>query len=205
MRLLSEAAKARIRAQVEAIESETSGEIVVAVSECSDDYALFRSAIALGFAVATGMELAYAVHVWPLWAYFAAEVPVFALSYFLLGRGPILRRIVPARILSQRAGERARRLMLELGVLETDSRSGVLLFLSEFEHHVELIADRGIHGELGPDAWREQVERLVLRIREGEAEAGVVECLATVGKVLKERFPGSARKNQLDDAVRDAR
>jgi putative membrane protein len=99
--------------------------------------------------------------------------------------------------------ERAMRAFVEQGVTETRDRSGVLIFLSEAEHQVVILADKGINDRVEPSRWQTDVDGIVLAIKEGRAGAGVIAAVDRIGGLLAEAFPPRADDtNELSDAVR---
>ncbi|MCH2109570.1 MAG: hypothetical protein MK135_09580, partial [Polyangiaceae bacterium] len=91
----------------------------------------------------------------------------------------------------------------ELGVTETRDRSGILLFLSELEGRVVLLADKGIHDRVEEDEWSQDVDRLVDAIKKGKPGAGTIECVQRLGSLLASSFPPREDdENELADGVR---
>jgi putative membrane protein len=98
---------------------------------------------------------------------------------------------------------RAEQLFIEEGVTETRERSGVLLYLSEAEHRVELLADRGIHERVGAETWQRLVDEVVIGIRAGHAMDGIVKAVDAIGASLAQHFPPSSDDvNELSNAPR---
>ena len=61
-----------------------------------------------------------------------------------------MRLIVPSRYQQDCVSAKTKQAFIELGVTETRDRSGVLILLSEAEHRVEILADRGAALITGP-------------------------------------------------------
>jgi putative membrane protein len=88
-------------------------------------------------------------------------------------------------------------------VTETRERSGVLLFLSEAERRVELLADRGIHERVGTEDWQALVNAVVESIRTGHAGDGIASAVDAIGARLAQHFPPSPDDiNELPDEPR---
>jgi putative membrane protein len=202
--LFSSDDKSRIAAAVTGAESRTEGELVVVVAKRSDDYAQRRALFAVAFMVLSGYALLLA---WP-------ELParillllsgVAALAgYALTASPPLLRLVVPRSVRAFRVDARAKRLFVEEGVMETRERSGVLLYLSEIEHRVEILADAGIHARVEEGFWEHEVAAIVDAIRRRDATEGLLASIERIGARLAEAFPRTTpRENQLDDAIRE--
>jgi putative membrane protein len=126
-----------------------------------------------------------------------------AACWWLSGVAAVTRRLVSSQ--AQRAAvlARAEQSFLEQGVTETRDRSGVLLFLSEAERRVELLADRGIHERVGTEDWQMLVNDVVKAIREGRPGAGIAGAVDAIGARLAQHFPPrSDDVNELADEPR---
>jgi len=203
MALLSEAEGKQVTEAVARAEKNTAGELVVVVTHRSDDYALIRAVLSLLLAVGLAQE---AHHFWPdepfgyLLLLLAAAC---AGLYWLLGRGPLLRLVVPAARRSKRVSERALRAFSEEGVSNTRDRSGVLVFVSEVERRVVILADRGIDARVEKGEWQNDVDSLVAAIGRGETGQGLVAAIERIGGILADAFPPRPDDaNELPDEVR---
>lgn len=187
--LLSPEDKARIERVITEIEANTAGELVVRVIERSASYAGHRAAIAAVLAVTVSWSVAFAVPAafgtWLL----LLQLPVALALYALFGVGPLLRFLVPPHVREASVLARAEQLFLEEGVTETRDRSGVLLLISESEHVVQLLADRGIHERAGVEEWQGDVRLIVDHIRRRRAADGVCEAITRIGAQLARSFP----------------
>jgi putative membrane protein len=188
--------------RVAAAERRTAGEIVIAVARRSSEYgrerALLTLVATLIVALAVYQFLPQLPEVWVL----CGQAPIAIAAWGLSGLPGVLRRLVPQE--AQRAGvqARAQQLFLKLGVTETKQRSGVLLFFSESERRVELLADRGIHERVGSEVWQALVQTVTSSIREGRAVAGVCAAVDSIGDALAQHFPPEADDtNELPNAV----
>jgi putative membrane protein len=127
---------------------------------------------------------------------------VFVGLYWLSGLAWFTRTLVPEELCRQKVSARAKQLFLEHGVTETRDRSGVLVYLSEAEHRIEILADRGVHERVGKDGWQRTVDGVVQAIRAGQAGQGVLAAIETIGAALAEHFPPRPDDvNELSDAV----
>jgi putative membrane protein len=201
--LLSTAEAATVAEHVARAERGTAGEIVVVLAERSAGYERQRAAVSFTATLLAAMALYTFVPSLPeLWV-LCAQAPIMAVFWSLSGLAPVTRRLVPSG--AQRAAvlARAEQSFLEQGVTETRDRSGVLLFLSEAERRVELLADRGIHERVGTEDWQTLVNEVVKAIREGRAVAGIAGAVDAIGARLAQHFPPRADDiNELADEPR---
>lgn len=200
--ILSQEEQDRLATRVAEAERNTAGELMVVVARQSARYGADRMAWA---AVAALVIAAVIDFVWPaipgLWL-LAIEGVLGILLWWLFGRPALLRRIVPMQDQRRAVNSRVKQLFIERGVTETRDRSGVLVFLSQLEHRVEILADRGIHERVGSEAWAEMVRILVEEIRGGKAFAGLATVVERIGRELAAKFPARADDtNELPDQV----
>ena len=81
-------------------------------------------------------------------------------------------------------------------------RGGLLLFVSEAEHYVEIIADRGIDAKVPPGAWDAIVAAFTTQVRAGKVADGFVAAVAACGALLAERLPiAGENPNRLPDVL----
>lgn len=189
--LFSAADRERIAAAVAAAETRSRGEIVTVVVDSSDDYAVtpWRAGLAGALLGAVGGAVAFLLsdH-WGgdplLWGTLPALGT--ALVAFVLGaRVDTVRRAwTPDGELQRRVEDRAERAFLEHELFDTRDRSGVLLFLSLFEHRAVVLGDSGVNAVVAPGEWQEVVDRLIAGIRSGRAAEGVVAAVEKIGPLL---------------------
>lgn len=189
--------------RVTAAERTTAGEIVVVVADRSSDYAAERAAFSFTATLLVAVLiylLAPAVpEIWVL----TGQAPLVVLFWWLSGRPGLLRVLVRGAEQQGKVEARARQLFIEEGVTETRQRSGVLLYLSEMERRVQLLADRGIHERVGKEAWQKTVDVVVAAIHEGKARAGILNAVDAIGESLSRHFPREDDDiNELSDAPR---
>jgi putative membrane protein len=198
----SDAERQRVAERVTLAEQRTAGEIVVVVARRSGDYGVERAAFSGGLTLLLALTgyffLAMVPELWLL----CLQAPLGFFAWWLSGLSPVLRRLVPTAAQHAVVRARAQQLFMERGVTETRQRSGVLLYLSEGEHRVELLADRGIHERVGAEGWQRVVDQVVGSIREGHAADGIAAAVDSIGQSLALHFPREADDvNELPDAV----
>jgi putative membrane protein len=118
---------------------------------------------------------------------------------------PALRRFLagPGR-LGQRVARRAQGAFLEEGVFETRDRTGILLFVSLFEHRIEVLGDAGINKAVKPEEWVEVVERIRRGILAGHLAEGLVDAIGMCGELLHRSGVG-IRDDDTDELSDDVR
>jgi putative membrane protein len=200
--LLGEAASQRIETAVRTAETRTSGEIVPAVVDRSDDYAVVRIAVAAALAFAAG-SIALASPLDPRFWILPIQALALVLGYWMTGHREILRRLVPVARREQRAKQAAGLAFLDFGLAETRDRTGILIYISLLEHRVVVLADRGIDAQVEEGTWDGVVDRILSGIREGRAEEGLCDAITICADLLAARFPRRPDDvNELPDTPR---
>ena len=192
----SELDQDRIREAVAAAERATSGEIVPYVVARSGRYevALWRGAAIGAVLVAVAGLVAGAVYDgWGLnWLYAAEGMLALLVLGALAGAlvawwAPVRRALAGRRRMDESAARRAAQAFVEEEVFDTRDRTGILLFVSLFEHRLLVLGDAGINAKVGPDEWVEVVALARDGIRRGAPTDGLVAAIERCGELLHRR------------------
>ncbi|KSB91326.1 hypothetical protein AS593_03910 [Caulobacter vibrioides] len=137
-----------------------------------------------------------------LLVYLALQAGVFALAAAVLSIPAIRLRLPTGENAHQRVRRAAEHHFLSSDLRATQGRTGVLIFAALAEHHVEVLADEGIHGLAPKDAWSGVVADLVAGLKAGAVADGFVAAVARTGAILAEHAPRAAGddRNELSDA-----
>ncbi|WP_107928810.1 TPM domain-containing protein [Neisseria animaloris] len=87
----------------------------------------------------------------------------------------------------------------ELGVWDTEMNSGVLVYISFADHAVEIVADRGIAGKVGTEAWQHVCETMREAFKNGAFVAGLESGLREVNTILSRHLPRDPRDGAVDE------
>lgn len=207
---LGESDRAAIGAAVHAAEEGSSGEIVPFLTAASDAYeaAGWRGAV-LGAVVCP--LAAAAVHqaagIWGGAVGWMALPPVAGalLGLWAVRLLPGLRRALAGQaILEREVRQRAAEAFLAEEVFRTRDRTGILLFLSQFERRVVILADSGIRAAVPQAEWDALAGELARGIGAGHAVPALIAAIERCGSLLRERRverrPGES--NELADGLR---
>jgi putative membrane protein len=197
MTLLNAAEQQQIAELIREIESRTDAELVTVLAVRSDSYGY----VSLMWAALLALLVPIAALLLPFWLETRDIVLLQAGVFFslaLLFRIPgILYVIVPKRIRYWRAANMARRQFLENNLHHTSGESGILIFVSEAEHYVEIIADRGIDKLVAAGYWQTLVDEFIVKVKHGETLTGFENCLRRCGDLLIEKLPATHTRDEL--------
>ncbi len=187
---LGDADREALKDAVMAAEKRTVGELVVVVLERSDRHPQARWLAALS-TLLLGSALLSAWLPWdaPL-QLILCQLALGALGFASAALLPdFARHFVSPQRASEMAGEQALLEFTRYGLTETDERTGVLLFLSLFEHRAVVIGDRGINAVVPDDHWTKTIEAVLAGVRAGRVREGLEAGIERCSDVLAEHFP----------------
>lgn len=131
-----------------------------------------------------------------------AEFLTFIVLFGLLALTPLRDRLTPSTILRQNAGRLARAVFLEQGLAETPERNAVMLYVSQAERHVEIIADAAINSKVDQVEWQKIVDNFSSHARAGKIEVGFLKAIESLSSLLSKHFPVTGpRLNTLSNRV----
>lgn len=188
--VLTPADREALLAEVAAVERRTIGEVVPVVLERSDRHpvASWISGTAL-LAIGTAALWSF-VPTAPATVAFGAQLACFLAGFALARALPDLRRMfVTERRCEEMAREQAAQELYAAGLHRTAAQSGVLLFVSLFEHRVLVLGDEGIDAKVDAHLWEEACDAVLAGVRRGALADGLRDGLRLVGDVLEEHFP----------------
>ena len=205
----------RIKTAVSDAEEKISGEIVPVIVERSGEYSIANYKGSL-----IGASLAFVIMI-ILDRYILEEAtntlfydPVFIFLVVILGGvigaaipnfSDAIKRLLISRsyqdLMTRQCAENA---FLEEQVFNTRQRTGIMIFISFFEHEVIVMADQGISKVVDQKQWDKIVHEIIKSIRNGQVvealESGIKQC----GDILLEK--GFRKRgddtNELHDELR---
>lgn len=99
------------------------------------------------------------------------------------------------------ARERAIEVFSQLRVWDTERNNGVLIYLLLADRKVQIIADRGIHRDVGTQGWEEICREMESQFRFGRFEEGAISGIRAVARHLARHYPAQGENvNELRDA-----
>ena len=171
MESLSTSERALLRQSIAEAEGRTGIHLAVVVVPASDRYFMYPLAYGAFFALVLGGAIAL---VWPstmIGAAVLGETLAFVAFSLVFDWLPLRLLLVPPSVQRARGRDLAHREFASR--ILTTHRGGMLLFVSQGEHYVELLADRQTHVRVGQDAW----ERIVGQLAGDAKTKPLPECL----------------------------
>jgi uncharacterized membrane protein len=93
-------------------------------------------------------------------------------------------------------------LFYKLEMDKTVSRSGVLLYIHTVRRQFQIIADEGIHKQVGQSAWDEIAAEMRAAFQNGDYSKGLIAAIQKMGTLLAKHFPPkNENKNELTDKI----
>ncbi|GAB2517537.1 TPM domain-containing protein [Microbulbifer agarilyticus] len=182
---------------IKEVESKTDAEVVTVLAGQSDNY-LYISTLWAAF---IALLIAPLMQFLPWWIEyqqaFTLQWILFIVLAVLFRWRPLTMWLVPKKIKYWRAANLARRQFLEHELHSTKDRLGLLIFVSQAEHYVEILADRGLAEQITNEAWQEIVENFIREVRRGKTGEAFVHCVEKCGELLEEAAPATVIKNEL--------
>jgi putative membrane protein len=200
---LTEQDKRFIEERIREAEKTTSGEIVVKVVASSDGYpaagllgsSMFSLALAIAAMLVAGSR--------DMWLFLMLFGVLFILLNELFKRVSMLKRpFVSAADMHEEVEQAAAAAFYRRGIYDTAERTGILIYISVFEHRVRVIADKGISAKVEHHLWQEIVDTIITGIRQKRQGAAIADAVKRCGRILSQYFPiKSGDRNELSDSI----
>ena len=194
---MNEENQKRVARAIAAIEKDTDAELVTVLARQADDYRYIPLMWAALLSLLVPLVLAFL----PIWLSaletLLAQWTVLVALALLFRWPPLMMALVPRRVKQWRAANLARRTFLDQGLHHTKDGTGMLIFVSEAEHYVEILVDRGIAAQVPDERWKAIVDTFTGHVKQGEVLNGFLECIASCGDELITKLPATEKKNEL--------
>ena len=215
-KLFSAEDRKAVSAAVGEAEKKTSAEIVPVVATASDRYERAEDLVGLVAAVAavaSTWTLVQPSHAdWESTPELTLRLPLLLVA-LILGWfvGVVIARVLPwlkrlavsRRTMTARVLIAAHQAFDSLHAHKTAGGTGVVIYLSLFEHRVCVWADRAISAKIPETEWKDITESLVRSLRDGKPRDGMIDAIRRCGDVLAKHFPIHASDvNELPNELR---
>ena len=197
MTLINEQQQAKVQHAIGQAEKNTDAELVTVLAGESDDYyfiptmwAALVSLVTPAVLLQTNLWLSQTDILWIQLIEFMALALVFRWQ-------PLKHLLVPKRVKHARAALVAKQQFLSQGLHHTRGETGLLIFVSEAERYVEILADRGINNLVPDGAWDNILQQLLGQIKANNTETGLIDAIQACGDLLAEHVPSTHDQDEL--------
>jgi len=194
-----------IEAAIGEVEKTTSAEVVPVVASASgrydraeDLFGFLFSLLVLGCTWGWLHGMAPAADAWGGASAFgyplAAALVVLAVSFFigmaLASHVPVLRLpLIARREMQEEVERRARETFQRLKIRKTENATGILIYVSLYEHMVHVVGDDTINAKLSREDWTALCDTIIDGFKEGKPEEGMRSGILRCGDLLSLHFP----------------
>lgn len=196
MKLLNAEQQRQVADAIAEVERHTDAELVTVLARHSARYNYIPLLWAALLALLTPTLLLLS----PLWLdarnIVFIQLMVFIFAALLLRIPAIATRLIPKAVRYWHASNMARRQFLENNLHHTRGETGLLIFVSEAERYVEIIADRGINNKVKQEQWESMVANFVAAVGRGETLNGFLACIQDCGALLQQHVPATGTRNE---------
>lgn len=193
----------RINLAVQNAEKVTCGEIVPMVVSSSYHYPVSNILGGLILGLITALCASLIIKNEYMWMFLTFFIISFVIMHEIVKRIlPLKRLFISDREIEEEVEEAAVTAFFRNELYNTRDRTGVLIFISIFEHKVWVLADKGINEKVGSGLWKSIVDKITAGIKNKNQADAVIEAISDVGSILKENFPCKADdKNELHNLI----
>lgn len=125
-------------------------------------------------------------------------VVAFVFSLFVSRVRFVQRLFVPEIDQIAQVDDRAELEFFESNIKATRDSTGVLIFVSLFEHRAVVLADKSIADRFPPNTWTEIMDGLLAKIKAGDMAGGFAWAIERTGELVSPYFPVKAGdRNEL--------
>jgi putative membrane protein len=184
----------RIKAAVKQAESKISGEIVPVFVEKSGHYTIanYRAGI-LGATAVFFLIVMFDRYVPSLAVYDPVLIFVLVMLGGFIGALkanyiPFVKRMMLSQAyMDQSTRKRAESAFLQEEVFNTRLRTGIMIFISFFEHEVIVMADKGISKDVEQKEWDAVVRTIIENVKKDKVTDGIEKAILRCGEILLEK------------------
>lgn len=214
---LTEAQQKQVEQAVVAAEKQTSCEIVPVLSTSSGRYDRPEDVVGLWLTVITALSLWY---LFPRTAGQAGDwggMPVavelilaalLMVIAFIIGAvagsriGWLRRLFTPRQQMQDEVAARAREIFFDKRVHHTEGGTGILIYISLFEHMAVALADQAVIDKLGQSFIDQLCQKLTTGLHSGDATAAICNVIQEIGEQASTPLPRAEDdQNELHDVL----
>jgi putative membrane protein len=195
-----------LSAAITQVERGTSGELRLIIAQRSSRTSHVFPLLTLILASLSLIYLWTARHLLMLgdttWTLPAVLIGASGLGYLFSRFPSVQRRLTWTSDLEHQALMRAELEFYREGLGATVDKTGILIFLSVFDHQAVVLADKGIAAKIDSKVWSEVVAMVLEGVRKKRLRENLEKAIQLCGELLNKEFPIKAGdKNELPNHV----
>ena len=207
-----------IEAAIGEVEKTTSAEVVPVIASASgrydraeDLFAFLFSLLALGIAWPWILDFAPTTDAWGDTQSYGLQLTIvlvsLAVGFFigiaLASHFPVLRSpLIPKSEIQEDVERSAREMFQRLKIRGTENATGILIYVSLYEHMVHVVGDDTINAKLTQDDWQALCDTIIDGFKNGKPEEGMRNGILRCGEMLAQHFPIQAGDtNELSNTL----
>jgi putative membrane protein len=138
-----------------------------------------------------------------LWPVLAIIVVGFIVGAFLATIFPVLGLpFIARREMQEEVERRATETFQRLRIRATSGSTGVLIYVSLFEHMVHVVGDDAVNEKITTQDWQSVADLIVAGMKQKRSENGLAVAILKCGDLLRKHFPlTESAENQLSDGL----
>ncbi|KHG35031.1 TPM domain-containing protein [Sulfurospirillum sp. MES] len=189
MNQISHETKQKIEKAIFEMEQKTSGELVAVVTQKSGDYLYIALLITSLMSLLVPFGVLFFAPDMEAKSIFEIQLLSFMLLLLLLQIPHVLHFLLPKSILTKAAKLKAYETFSLLGLQKTSNYQAVMVFVSLYEHAIEIIADSAISAKIDNALWQSTIDAFVVNVKNGRFEEGYLQAIREIGALLTQHFP----------------
>ncbi|NDV20901.1 hypothetical protein GO013_15935 [Pseudodesulfovibrio sp. JC047] len=175
---------------VKDVEKRTSGEIVPVIASSSYEYPRAELIGGLTFGIITAVCTALIFNQTDMWAFLAQLLAFFFIFTRLLRAFPALKMpFISKDEMREEINEAAFTAFYANGLHRTRDLTGIIIYVSVFEHGVQILADKGINDIVDSHVWEDVVAEITTGIKAGRPGEALCQGVIRCGELVSTHFP----------------
>ena len=198
---ITDAQKLDIKKLITEKESLSACEIVPMIVQSSSSYtaAHFKLAILVSFLFCLCLYYSPLTLINPIY-YLWIQIPGLILGYILCYFSPLKRIFISPIEMEQKVSQHAYESFMHHNLHLTKNHNGILIFISEFEHKIKIIADHGITSKIGNDIWDNEIHNFIRITKNESLMMALFATIRSTGDILAKHFPSQeTTANELEN------
>jgi len=193
---LNSSEKKSIKMLIGEIESKSSAEIVVAVTNSLENskymiflYSLFFTIVSLIILIFFSTNNDYKILI-------EFTVIIFLFIYFILLYSSFTYKIIPKSIKRKRCNYFALYQFNKLGVNRKSSHKAVLIFICLRERVIRVVADKKIDDIVPNNTWQKIISDFITYAKDDKIAVGILQAVDACGHILIKNFPKDSESTE---------